>query len=158
MLEILDILLHSCSSAGRHPCRLFSRTDSVAPLTSFLAGPGLFGPLPHLLPKGSKRCAPISVLDVALDEGANDVAGAFSLLACQSLEVLLQVVVDPNGQLGHGFVCTSRLFDCARNSPGSITSIWPVANEEIAGTEGHETAEAGCTAEGASSVAEPQLL
>jgi hypothetical protein len=51
--------------------------------------------------QGSKRGARISVLNVAPGEGAHDVAGAFSLLSGQILEVAFEILVDPNGQLGH---------------------------------------------------------
>jgi hypothetical protein len=67
-----------------------------------LAGPGLFNSLPHPLPEGSKSRAPITVLYVALYEGAQDVAGAFSLLSRQILEMAFEVVVDPNSQLCNG--------------------------------------------------------
>lgn len=63
--------------------------------------PSLLGVLLHPVPQGSKRGARISVLNVVPGEGAHDVAGAFSLLSGQILEVAFEILVDPNGQLGH---------------------------------------------------------
>jgi hypothetical protein len=51
----------------------------------------------HPVPEGSKRGAPIAVLDVSLNEAAHDVARAFALLPRQILEVGFEVLVDPNG-------------------------------------------------------------
>jgi hypothetical protein len=56
----------------------------------------------HPVPQRSKRGTSIAVLDVALDEGAHDIAGAFAFLPRQILEVAFEVLVDPNGQLCDG--------------------------------------------------------
>jgi len=92
---------------GVRPALLAHRLNCVLDIS--LARSGLFNCLPHPLPEGSKSRAPIMVLYVALYERAHDIAGTFSLLSCQILEVVLQVVVDPNGQLGHGTRRGSRL-------------------------------------------------
>ena len=96
IMEISDLLLHSCHpSAGVIPAFLARRLNCV--LNASLAGSGLFGPLSHPVPEGSKSRALIAILYVPLYEAAHDIAGAFSLLSCQSLEVILQVIVDPYG-------------------------------------------------------------
>ena len=86
-------------------------------------GPGLLRPLPHLLPEGPQGRSPISVLDVALDEGAHNVAGAFAFPSGQILEVAFEVLVDPYAQLGHRWKRTC-VRDCRKGLAQHVLPLY----------------------------------
>jgi len=78
------------------PNRLDGTGDVIGP------SPGRSGVFFHPIPKLTERGAPIPILDITADERAHDLTDGSVLLTRKALETGFQVVVDTDGELGHG--------------------------------------------------------